>query len=69
MTAILTLRASELDLGLWIIKTAGNPDAVLAIDEFILNHQDNWFVREVLGMLRRTFARNRCHVTIHLCNR
>jgi benzoyl-CoA-dihydrodiol lyase len=55
--AILTLRASELDLGLWIIKTGGNPDAVLAIDEFILNHQDNWFVREVLGMMRRTFAR------------
>ncbi|MCU1317102.1 MAG: boXC [Candidatus Acidoferrum typicum] len=55
--AILTLRASELDLGLWIIKTAGNSDAVLAIDEFILNHQDNWFVREVLGMMRRTFAR------------
>lgn len=55
--AILTLRASELELGLWIFKTAGNPDAVLAADEFILNHQDNWFVREVLGMMRRTFAR------------
>src|SRR5713226_7786964 len=55
--AILTLRAGELDLGLWIFKTAGNPDVVLAIDEFILNHQENWFVREVLGMMRRTFAR------------
>jgi benzoyl-CoA-dihydrodiol lyase len=55
--AILTLRAGELDLGLWIFKTAGNADAVVAIDEFILNHQDNWFVREVLGMMRRTFAR------------
>ncbi len=55
--AILTLRSSELDLGLWILKTAGNPDAVLAVDEFILNHQDHWFVREVLGMMRRTFAR------------
>jgi benzoyl-CoA-dihydrodiol lyase len=55
--AILTLRTSELDLGLWIFKTAGNPGALLAIDEFILNHQDNWFVREVLGMMRRTFAR------------
>jgi benzoyl-CoA-dihydrodiol lyase len=55
--AILTLRASELDLGMWIIKTTGNPDAVLFIDEFLLNHQDNWFVREVLGMMRRTFAR------------
>jgi len=55
--AILTLRAGELDLGLWIIKTAGNPGAVLASDEFILKHQKNWFVREVLGMMRRTFAR------------
>jgi benzoyl-CoA-dihydrodiol lyase len=53
----LTLRTSELDLGLWIIKTTGNPDAVLAADEFLLNNQDNWFVREVLGMMRRTFAR------------
>jgi benzoyl-CoA-dihydrodiol lyase len=55
--AILALRASELDLGLWIFKTSGNPDAVLATDEWILRHQDNWFVREVLGMMRRTFAR------------
>jgi benzoyl-CoA-dihydrodiol lyase len=55
--AILTLRASELDLGLWILKTAGSPDAVLASDEFVLKHQENWFVREVLGMMRRTFAR------------
>ena len=55
--AILTLRTSELDLGLWLIKTAGNPDSVLAIDNFILTHQANWFVREVLGMMRRTFAR------------
>lgn len=55
--AILTLRTTELDLGLWILKATGSPDAVLAADEFLLNHQDNWFVREVLGMMRRTFAR------------
>src|SRR6266699_1927168 len=55
--AILTLRVNELDLGLWIIKTAGNPNAILAFDEFILNRQDHWFVREVLGMMRRTLAR------------
>jgi benzoyl-CoA-dihydrodiol lyase len=55
--AILTLRTNELDLGLWILRTSGNPEAVLASDEFILSHQDNWFVREVLGMMRRTFAR------------
>jgi benzoyl-CoA-dihydrodiol lyase len=55
--AILNLRTNELDLGLWIFKTAGNADVVLSTDGFILMHQDNWFVREVLGMMRRTFAR------------
>jgi len=55
--AILTLRASELNLGLWLFKTTGNPSAVLATDDLLLAHQDNWFVREVLGMLRRTLAR------------
>jgi benzoyl-CoA-dihydrodiol lyase len=55
--AILNLRTNELELGLWILKTTGNPEAVLALDEFILGNQDNWFVREVLGMIRRTFAR------------
>ena len=55
--AILSLRTNELEIGLWVMKTAGNPDAVLAMDKFILGHQDHWFVREVLGMMRRTFAR------------
>src|SRR5271157_5338770 len=55
--AILSLRTNELDLGLWILKATGKPEAVLFADEFLLNHQDNWFVREVLGMMRRTFAR------------
>jgi benzoyl-CoA-dihydrodiol lyase len=55
--AILSLRSSELDLGLWILKTSGNADAVVAIDDFIVSHQDHWFIREVLGMMRRTFAR------------
>jgi benzoyl-CoA-dihydrodiol lyase len=55
--AILSLRTSEADLGLWIIKTAGNAEAVLKLDDFILANQGNWFVREVLGMMRRTFAR------------
>ena len=34
--AILPLRASELDLGLWLLKTTGNPGAVLASDDFLL---------------------------------
>ena len=55
--AILNLRSNEPELGLWILKTAGNRETALAIDEFILSHQNNWFVREVLGMMRRTLAR------------
>ena len=55
--AILSMRTNELELGLWTLKTSGNPDAVVAIDEFLLANQHHWFVREVLGMMRRTFAR------------
>jgi benzoyl-CoA-dihydrodiol lyase len=55
--AILSLRTNELELGLWILKTTGSPEAVLAIDRRVMEHQSHWFVREVLGMMRRTFAR------------
>jgi benzoyl-CoA-dihydrodiol lyase len=55
--AILNLRTNELDLGLWLLKTIGNAEAVRATDEFLLKNQNDWFVREVLGMIRRTFAR------------
>jgi benzoyl-CoA-dihydrodiol lyase len=55
--AILSLRTNELELGLWLIKTSGNPDAVLEIDRQLVEHGSNWFVREVVNMLRRTFAR------------
>ena len=55
--AILHLRTNEPALGLWLIETRGTAQAVLETDRFILEHQDHWFVREVLGMVRRTFAR------------
>jgi benzoyl-CoA-dihydrodiol lyase len=55
--AILNLRTNEAELGLWILKTAGNGETVLAIDRLILERGSHWFVREVIGMLRRTFAR------------
>jgi benzoyl-CoA-dihydrodiol lyase len=55
--AILSLRTNELELGLWLVKTTGHPDAILALDEFILSNLNNWFIRETLGMMRRTMAR------------
>ena len=55
--AILTMRANELDIGTWILKTSGDAAAVLACDAFMERHAAHGFVREVIGMLRRTFAR------------
>lgn len=55
--AILNLRTNENELGLWILKTAGNPTAVAAFDNLVFEHRGHWFVREVLGMMRRTLAR------------
>jgi benzoyl-CoA-dihydrodiol lyase len=55
--AILMLRVNELELGLLLLKTSGNPDAVLAADAVMLEHRSDWLVRETIGMLRRTLAR------------
>jgi len=55
--AILSMRTNELDTGMWLIKTEGDADAVLALDRTLLAHQDHWLVRETIGLLRRTFSR------------
>jgi len=55
--AILFMRTNELDIGIWILKTEGSTAHVLAADAELLAHQEHWFVRETIGLLRRTFAR------------
>jgi len=55
--SILMLRVNELELGLVLIKTAGDIDAVLSSDRVMLEHRSDWLVRETIGLLRRTFAR------------
>jgi benzoyl-CoA-dihydrodiol lyase len=55
--AILMLRTNNLELGTWILKTQGDVGAVLRADETLSAHSEHWFVRETLGMLRRTLAR------------
>ena len=55
--AILSLRLNQLELGLWILRTDGDWTHVLAADSALCAHRDQWFVREVVGMMRRTFAR------------
>jgi benzoyl-CoA-dihydrodiol lyase len=55
--AILLLRTNELDIGTWLLKTAGDAALVLAADATLSRHREHWFVRETAGMLRRTLAR------------
>jgi benzoyl-CoA-dihydrodiol lyase len=55
--AILNLRTGEAAIGTWLLYTRGNSQAVLDCDEAMDKYQDNWFVRETIGMLRRVFAR------------
>jgi len=55
--AILSMRTNELEIGTWNFKTSGDASAVLAADAMLLAHRDHWFVRETIGMLRRTLAR------------
>jgi benzoyl-CoA-dihydrodiol lyase len=55
--AILSMRTNELDIGTWLIKSAGDAAAVLATDAVVLANKDHWLVRETIGYLRRTFSR------------
>jgi benzoyl-CoA-dihydrodiol lyase len=55
--AILLLRTNQLEIGAWLLKTRGNAQQVLAVDATLSRHAQHWFVREVIGMVRRTLAR------------
>jgi benzoyl-CoA-dihydrodiol lyase len=55
--AILMLRTNDLEIGTWVLKTSGDAQHVLAADAALAQHQKHWFVRETIGMLRRTLAR------------
>ncbi|ODV11737.1 MAG: benzoyl-CoA-dihydrodiol lyase [Rubrivivax sp. SCN 70-15] len=55
--AILEMRTNELDIGLWLMKTEGDAQAVLAMDATLAAHKGHWLVRETIGYLRRTFSR------------
>jgi benzoyl-CoA-dihydrodiol lyase len=55
--ALLLLRANEHEIGTLVLQTRGDPARVLASDELMAAHRGHWFVREVLGSLRRTLRR------------
>jgi benzoyl-CoA-dihydrodiol lyase len=55
--ALLRLRVNEPEIGVIVIRTQGDPAAVLAADEILLAHRDHWLVRETIHLIKRTLKR------------
>jgi len=55
--ALLRLRMNHLEIGTIVIKTEGDPKAVLAYDAFIATNRSHWLVREVLHLQKRVLKR------------
>jgi benzoyl-CoA-dihydrodiol lyase len=54
---ILDLRTNELELGTWVLRSRGDPARVLAYDQFLLDHHDDWLAGEIVLYLKRTLKR------------
>jgi benzoyl-CoA-dihydrodiol lyase len=55
--AILHLRFNETEVGTWILRSEGDIEAVVAADELVGRHGDDWLVREVRLLWARTLKR------------
>jgi benzoyl-CoA-dihydrodiol lyase len=55
--AILMLRTNDLEVGTWLLRARGDVGYALGADASLEANKEHWFVREVVGMLRRTLAR------------
>jgi benzoyl-CoA-dihydrodiol lyase len=55
--ALLHLRFNEPTLGTLIIKTSGDHTRVAAYDALLTEFQEDWFVREIVLYLQRTYKR------------
>ena len=59
--AICRMRFNEDQIGLWLLKTEGNTDRVLAHDEALAREaEQDWFATEVLLFVGRTLRRLEC---------
>jgi benzoyl-CoA-dihydrodiol lyase len=54
---ILHLRTNELEIGTWVLRTSGDPDAVQATDDALASDADDWLVREIILYWKRTLKR------------
>ncbi len=54
---ILMLRTNELETGVITIRSEGSISIMQNISKMIEENQENWFINEILGFMRRTFSR------------
>jgi len=55
--ALLRLRLNESAIGTVVIRTEGDPEAVMATDRALVANREHWFVREVMHFIKRTLKR------------
>jgi benzoyl-CoA-dihydrodiol lyase len=55
--ALMRLRINEPLIGTVVVKTVGDPAAVLSVDRTLLKHQGHWLVREIVHFMKRTLKR------------
>ena len=55
--AILSMRTNEPDIGLWLMRSEGEVESVLAMDATLSALKGHWLARATIGYLRRTFSR------------
>ena len=55
--ALLRLRIVEPLIGTVVVKTRGDQAAMLAMDELLIEHQNQWLVREIIHFIKRTLKR------------
>ena len=55
--AVLHLRLNEAELGLWVIRCQGDPEAVAAHEAVVLGHPDHWLCNEIRQYWKRVLKR------------
>ncbi|MEM7189193.1 MAG: benzoyl-CoA-dihydrodiol lyase, partial [Pseudomonadota bacterium] len=55
--ALLHLRFNEQEIGVLVFRTQGDPEAVCAHEQVLLENADNWLAREILAYWKRVLKR------------
>ena len=55
--AILHLRLNEMQIGLWVLRSQGDANAVLAQERALVAQADHWLAREILACWERVLKR------------